>query len=194
VPDESGEGAGDRTPASRDDVLRTLLRHGISRAVGAVLWTAAVDLRRRTRRRRIEHAITLDISDGQAVGRMLTGDASRTDLTPHLLALHPDHQYVQLHTHPTSPSFSALDVRILADHPPIGTMIAVGVDGTWYVMSRQSDTNLGDRRVLYDAFLNALIRLQQAGADPGDSAHLVMEHVASQHGLRYDRVTGTANA
>ena len=194
MPDESGEGAGDRTPAERADVLRTLLRHGISRAVGAVLWTAAVDLTRRTRRRGTEHAVTLDISDGQAVGRMLTGDASRTDLTPHLLALQPDHRYVQLHTHPTSPSFSALDVRILADHPPIGTMIAVGVDGTWYVISRQSDTNLRDRRVLYDAFLNELIRLQQAGAARSDISHRVMEHVADQHSLRYDRVTGPADA
>jgi hypothetical protein len=124
---------------------------------------------------------------------MLTGDASRTDLTPHLLALQPDHRYVQLHTHPTSPSFSALDVRILADHPSVEIMISVGVDGTWYVTSRRPTASLGDRRMLYDAFLNELIRLQQAGAARGDISHRVMEHVAVQHGLRNDRVTGPAD-
>jgi hypothetical protein len=191
---EDGEGVSERKPAKRSDVIAVLRGHGISGSVAAALWTVARDLRTRTRRRGIEHAITLNIDDGLPVGRMLTGDASRTDLTPHLLALQPDRRYVQLHTHPTSPSFSALDVRILADHPSIGIMIAVGVDGTWYVMSRPPTASLGDRRILYAAFLNELIRLQQAGAAPSDISHRVMERVAGQHGLRYDRVTGPADA
>jgi len=190
VPRGEGEGATVRKTAQRGDVIAALVRHGVSRTVAATLWTAAADLRRRTRRRGIEHAVTLDIADGRPVGRMLTGDASRTDLTPHLLAFQSGQGYVQLHTHPSSPSFSALDARVLADHPAIRTMIAVGADGTWYVVSRQPDSDIGDRHALYDAFLNELIRLQNAGALVSEISHLVMEHVAARHGLRYDRVTG----
>ena len=69
-------------------------------------------------------------------------------------------------------------------------MIAVGSDGTWYVMSRTPETRIGDRHALYDACLNELIRLEQLGSDVSERSDLVMEHIAAHYGLRYDRVTG----
>jgi hypothetical protein len=187
--DEADEGTG-RRPAERRDVIAALRRHGITGTVAAVLWTAARDLRPRARRRGIEHAVTLEAFDGRPVARMLTGDASRTDLTPHLLVLQRDHEYIQMHTHLRSPSFSALDVRVLSDHAAIRTMIAVGADGTWYLMSRQVEVSLGDRHALYDEFLDELIRLQRARIAGTEISHRAVEHVAAQHGLLHDRVTG----
>ena len=101
--------------------------------------------------------------------------------------------YVQLHTHPSSPSFSALDIRVVADHHAIRTTIAVGADGTWYVVSRQLETEMLDRHALYDAFFETLIRLQDAGTPSHELSHLVMEHVVARHGLRYDRVVGASH-
>jgi hypothetical protein len=65
---EEGEEVSARRPAERSDVIAVLRDHGISGAVATVLWTAARDLRTRTRRRGIEQAVTLDIGDGLPVG------------------------------------------------------------------------------------------------------------------------------
>jgi hypothetical protein len=107
---DEGAGVHGRGPAGRADVIAALRRHGISGAVAAALWTTARDVRSRTRRRGIEHAVTLDADTGQPVGPVLTGTASSTDLTPHLLALQPNHEYLQLQTHPRSTSFSPDDM------------------------------------------------------------------------------------
>jgi hypothetical protein len=62
---------------------------------------------------------------------MLTGSATATDLSPHILAFQADHEYVVLHTHPRNTSFSQYDVLILAENPAIRAMVAVDVDGTY---------------------------------------------------------------
>jgi hypothetical protein len=186
---DDGQGNG-RVPASRADVIAVLRRHGISGGVAAALWTAASNVRRRTVRRGIEHSVTLDAESAQPVGPMLSGTSTMTDLTDHVLRFRAGHEYVQLHTHPSSPSFSALDIRVLADHPPIRTMIAVGADGTWHVTSRLDGTSIGNRRAVFDDFLDELSRLEEAGVTPPERPHIVMEYIAARHGLLYDRVRG----
>jgi len=101
-----------RVQAERHDVLAVLRRHGMSGSCAAAIWATARDLIRRTRRRGIEHAATLDTGDATPVGPILTGSATSTDMSPHLRAFRSDRNYVLLHTHPNSTSFSPLDVRM----------------------------------------------------------------------------------
>jgi proteasome lid subunit RPN8/RPN11 len=180
-------------PAERRDVISALRRHGISGAVAAILWTAAADLRRRTRRRGIEHAVTLDAATGQPVGPMLTGSRSSTDLTLHLRALRPGHEYIQLHTHPGSTSFSDLDVRLLAEYPAIHAMIVVGENGTWYVISRQPGISILDSRAVFYDFVRELQRLGQDQIPAAARPHQATERIAANYGLLYDRLIGSTD-
>ena len=180
MPDESGEGAGHRTPASRDDVLRALQRHGISRTVGAALWTAARDLTRRTRRRGTEHAVTLDMANGQAVAPMLTGSATATNLSPHIRTFEPDHKYVVMHTHPRSTSFSNRDIRVLAEQAAIPVMVVVDADGTWYVVSQRGPSTVTCGLTVESDYLIELDRLRQVQVPVSERPHLAMEHIAAR--------------
>ena len=183
------EGSG-REPARRHDVIAALRRHGISGTVAAALWTTARDPVRRTRRRGIEHAVTLDAESGQPIGPMLTGTATATDVSRHILAFRPGHGYVVLHTHPRSTSFSPEDVLLLADHLSIRAIIAVGIDGAWHVLSRLADTNLGDPFTLVGDARRERLRLEREGVPPAEWSHLAAERIASRYGLVYDRVVG----
>lgn len=187
------EDAQHRRPAERADALTALHRHGLSRAVSAALWTAAQDLRRRTRRRGIEHAVTLHAETAQPVGPMLTGTPTSTDLSPHLRAMQTDHTYVVLHTHPRSTSFSDLDIRILSDHERIRVMIAVGSDGTWHILSRQYNSEVAHNRTVEIDFLRTLAAPPRAEIPPAEQIHVAMEQVAARHGWMYDRVAGETN-
>ena len=65
-----------------------------------------------------------------------------TDVSSHIRQFQPDREYVLLHTHPNSTSFSNRDVRLLAEHQVIRAMVAVGLDGTWYVMSHGGESTI----------------------------------------------------
>ena len=130
MPDDADDRTGGRERQQRADVIAALRRHGISGAVAAELWRSARTLRSNTRRRGIEHAVTLEAVTGQPVGGMRTGTETNTDLTRHIQAFESGRAYVSLHTHPKSTSFSNSDVRLLAEQSAIAAMVAVGVDGT----------------------------------------------------------------
>jgi hypothetical protein len=169
------------------DVLRL---HGLSGSVAAQVWFVARDMVRRTRRRGIEHAFTLDLSDATPVGSMLTGSESQTDISPHLRALRLGGAYVQVHTHPRSTSFSPSDLLTCADHAPIHTMVAVGLDGAWHVLSRLPGADFGEPRQLFDDFISAIRNLQAEGVVAAEIPHRAMESISARNGMRYDRVTG----
>ncbi|MCC7368945.1 MAG: hypothetical protein IT306_11010 [Chloroflexi bacterium] len=183
----------DKQPAARADVLTALRQHGLAGVVAAALWSAARDLRQRTRRRGIEHAITLDIETAQAVSPMLTGTPTSTDLSPHLRVMQAGRTYVVLHTHPRSTSFSDLDIRILSDHERIRVMIAVGSDGTWHILSRQYDPEVAHNRTVEIDFLRTLAAPVDASVPPAERIHGAMEKAAVRHGWQYDRVTGESS-
>lgn len=185
-----GEPDGGRVPARRQDVMAALRRHGISGMVSAALWKASLDLVRRTRRRGVEHAATLDTSDGLPVGPMLTGTASATDVSRHLLAFQPGHEYVQLHTHPRSTSFSSQDLLLLASHPLLCASVVVGVDGTWYVLSGTPGARSIDPRQPFDDYQIAYRDLEGRQIASAERPHTVMQQVSGHHGFRYDRVLG----
>jgi hypothetical protein len=173
--------------------MAALKRHGISGDVAAKLWTVGSRLRRETQRSRFERAETLDADNGRAIEPTLTGSAMITDLTRHIRAFEPGHTYVSLHTHPNSTSFSNSDVRVLAEHADLDAMVAVGVDGTWHVMSRSGEASVTFARMVEGDYLTELTRLRQAEVPATDRPHLVMEQIAARHGWRYDRVVGSSD-
>lgn len=181
-------------PAERRDVLDTLQRHGVSRAVAAELWRLARSLRSDTKRRKREYAVTLDSATGQTLKPTpLPGSPTSTDLTRHIQAFEPERTYVSLHTHPNSTSFSNSDVRVLGEHAAVDAMVAVGVDGTWHVMSRSGEASITFARMVEGDYLTELNRLRQAGVDVAERPHLVMGHIVARHGWRYDRVAGSSD-
>lgn len=182
-----------RAPAERAGVIAVLRRHGIPGTVAAELWRVAGDLRRRTRRRGVEHAVTLDAESGQTVGPMLTGTTNSTDLSTHLFLLHSDRKYVQLHTHPRSTSLSQLDLLVFAENDPISVMVVVGADGSWHVLSRAPDSRRYTPRALFDDCIQERLRLQRQQTLPEEIPHLAIEVVASRHHLRYDRIVGSTD-
>ncbi len=116
-----------------------------------------------------------------------------TDLSPHITRFRPNREYVQIHTHPTSTSFSHRDVYLLADQRAIHAMVAIGVDGTWYILSRAEAFELTNPRVLLEQFLDEFGRLGTELVPASERPHVATERLAARYGLRYDRVTGSAD-
>jgi hypothetical protein len=163
----------------------------MSGVIAGELWRAAHHLSSETRRRGLERAQTFDTATGEAIGVPLTGSATGTDISRHILAFQPGCTYVSLHTHPNSTSFSDSDVQVLAGHAALISMIAVGVDGTWFVMSRDGEASVTVARTITTDYLIELSRLRQARVPLTECPHLIMEHIVARHGWLYDRVTGS---
>jgi len=125
-------------PGQADRVRDTLRAHGIREGVHDPLMTLGADLRERSRRTRKERAAMVSARTGRRLGKVLGGDSSRVDIAEHIAALVPDHPYVQMHTHPASPSaaFSERDAFNVVGVPGIEAMVVVGADDAWYFLSR----------------------------------------------------------
>ena len=133
----------------------------------------------------------LDASDGLAVGPPITGTEFATTVSAHIQRFRPGRTYVQIHTHPNSTSFSPDDVLFLATQPQVRTSIVVGIDGTWYLLSRLSDDSTRNPRLPYDDYRREYRQLEQEQVTSAERPHAVMERIAERHGFRYDRVTGS---
>lgn len=178
----------DHSP-SRDAVSRVLRNHGLSGVAIARLWQLSRSMRRDSRRRGIEYAAMVDASTGETVGSVITGRPHSGDLLPHLLALISGHRYVQIHTHPGSSSFSDLDIALLLSWEKIQTMVVIGVDGTWCVLSQVRSPRVAP----VDAAEAFLTELDRIGAEDPDcplqeQTHMVWLHIAQNLGMQYDRV------
>jgi len=177
------------TPERRD-VIDVLKGHGVSGAATARAWDEARRLVSETRRRGIEHAVTLDAESGAPIGARLTGTRSSTDLRAYIARFQAGREYLQLHTHPGNTSFSANDLTVFVTQPGIRTMAVVGLDRAWHVVSRATEQVSMNRRDTVDAFLTELARLEAAGAAFEQRPHRAMLRVSAQRGLRYDRLGG----
>lgn len=179
---------------ARRSVVDALRAHGLSGAVAAAVWSVARRLVTRTRRRGFEHADTLDAVDGKPIGPTLTGTVMSTDLSPHIAKFRTGREYVQVHTHLTSTSFSHRDLYLLADQDAISVIVAIGIDGTWYVASRTQTWSLTNPRVLLEQYLAELGRLDAEEMTAAERPHVATERLAARYGLRYDRIKGLADA
>jgi hypothetical protein len=122
----------DRSP----EVIALLRAHGVPSAAARLLARLGETLRRQTDQEGTEFAILVDLEDEQQAGHVLQGDEDRVPLTSHLRLLQPGRRYAHLHTHPWSTSFSDFDLAILLQNIPLRTIVVVGADGSWYLLSK----------------------------------------------------------
>jgi hypothetical protein len=142
-----------------------------------------------------------DLDTGLPVGGVVQGTDTMTDIRPHLAAMQAGRRYVQVHTHPRSSALSAQDAILFGSYPALGVSV-VGLDGTWYVLSKPAGAALvpalvgqryrqevAARTPAYQA------RVQAGELDPQaawrDHTHQAWLATAPQVGLRYDRVEPT---
>jgi hypothetical protein len=144
----------------------------------------------------------LDAASGTPVRRVLQGVADGVELGPLLRALEPGREYISVHSHPDSTSFSPSDVALILRFPAVCLIAVVGADGTWYVLSREPDRPSTSREVLVatyqverDAARIEYERLVQDGVLTRRNARRALSHdiwvaAAPKLGLRYDRIEG----
>jgi hypothetical protein len=205
----SGQSGGGTPPRSRPgggsdggapEVIALLRSHGVPATAAPPIVRAGETLRQRTEREGIEVAALLALETGRLIGPPVLGTEDLVDLTDQMGALQPGRRYVQLHTHPASSSFSYRDLWILLKHPELRTMVVVGQDRSWYLLSKRRgqptvDPNEGVAlwRLRYTEVsehsdpLIARGTLTEAEALRRE-VHETMERLAPDIGLRYDHL------
>jgi hypothetical protein len=125
----------------RSRLLDLLATFDFDAAAAVRIGDTGESLRRQTQADGIERGATLDAATGQPFGMPETvmGTARSVPLGIHLHALRPNAEYVSLHTHVHSHSFSEDDIATLLSFPPVRLMTVTGADGTWYLMGRDTE-------------------------------------------------------
>jgi hypothetical protein len=178
-------------PAERQDVVAALRLHGLSALAAASLWTIARELIRDTRRRGREYSAMFDAERGVETGPRLSGEAHQIDIARQLDARHSGREYGHVHTHPANGAFSAADVRVLLTNRDLRTLVAVGIDGRWHIMSRAPDMTPADAWTASDRFVAEFRRLLDEGSvSITDASHAVWSTISEGLGLRYSRIEG----
>lgn len=101
----------------------------------------------------------LDAESGFKAGLTLSGQAHQIDIRSQVAACRPGRSYVHIHTHPSSGAFSDADVRVLLTNRELLAIVAVGLDGRWYVMSRSVGVTSPDPWEATDQFVLEFRRL-----------------------------------
>lgn len=94
------------------------------------------ELRARTLAGGLEHAAMVDADSGAQVGGVVAGEEHQVDVAAHLLSAAARRRYMLMHTHPGSSSFSPQDGLILIDQSALSSTLAIGANGTWYLLSK----------------------------------------------------------
>jgi hypothetical protein len=133
----------------------------------------------------------VDAESGIQVGPTLSGQAHQVDIWTHIAARRAGREYGHLHTHPSSGAFSDGDVRVLLSNRELRAIIAVGLDGRWYVMSRSGGIAPADPWDASDQFATQFRRMLDDATMPmTEVPHAVWSSIANGLGLRYDRIEG----
>ncbi|HEY7066034.1 MAG TPA: hypothetical protein VII06_31470 [Chloroflexota bacterium] len=178
----------------------TLQRHRLSARTIRTVARIGEALRQRTAATGVEWSAMIDTATAARVGPILSGGEAYVDLDAQFAALDWRGQYLAIHTHPNSTSFSDVDGGTLASNPPLRTIVVVGRNGTWYVLSKlpgRPTPNALDVRLAYLQQLRTIVpkyrTLVQSGQIDAVEAwrqqtHEAWELVALDLRLRYDRV------
>lgn len=187
-------------PNGQSVKVHALARHGIDPAAMGAVVRAAEMVRRLTRTHDIEVAATVDAASSVEPAPIVLGTRRSVDVTLHLRALLPGHEYVMLHSHPDSESFSWRDAVWLVERPIVRVLV-VGRNGTWYILSRDPAGSLVTAREVSAAVQDEYDRLSPPGglarprgavgraARIREVSHRVWTHLAAGLGFRYDRLT-----
>jgi hypothetical protein len=188
-------------PPGHQDRLDALVRHGVGPPAVAAVVRAAQAVRRLTREHDVEVAATVDADSGAEPAPIVRGTRRSVDVTSHLRALVPGREYVMLHSHPESESFSSRDAVWLVARPVVRVLVVVGKNGSWYLLSRDPARPLATARALTEAVQGAYDRLSPPGdlartrgaagraSRLRDVSHQVWANLAAGLGFRYDRLT-----
>ncbi len=180
-------------------LIYRLLDHGIGdRAAREVVRIGEV-LRIRTQEHGTEFAAMVDVESGAQIGDILGGVTQSVDTGPHLNAMRAGRQYVHLHTHPSSSAFSRQDAAILISNNSIQTMGVIGSDGTWYLLSRATQTIVSIRSTFIaynqaiqslETHYEALVQRREVTQEAAwrEHSHEAWQRIATQVHLRYDRI------
>jgi hypothetical protein len=138
---------------------------------------------------------------GAQIGEVLRGSTEVVAAGAVLAKMEWGHRYVFVHTHPDGRSFSASDVMVLAAHwPLLRAVVAIGAQGTWYVVSVEPGHDAPPPAAVAAAFAkerDAQAPQYETAVRSGDMTrreaqrlltHGVWEQIAPDLGLRYDRV------
>src|SRR5262249_55169119 len=94
------------------------------------------ELRQHTIEHDTEFGAVLDLRTSAALGPVQPGGRDGVSLGALLRTMQPGREYVALHTHPFSASFSLGDLAMLLFHRPLRTTAVVAADGHWYALSK----------------------------------------------------------
>lgn len=194
-------------------LIDRLVSLGASVAAARAVFREGKRLARLTRRPTgIEYGQTIDIASGKLLGPDLRGewsDRNKNSISfrPHLRLIEQHggkHRYVQVHSHPQSTAPSDLDVAILVAHHALQAMVVAGVNGTWYLVAKDSrepppvDYDSGDRAgALFRRTFLELLPLVDEAIEAGRvtthedalrlHTHLTWERIAGPLNLQYHR-------
>jgi hypothetical protein len=104
-----------------------------------------------------------------------------------------------MHTHPGSSSFSTQDGIILIDQSALSSTLAIGANGTWYLLSKLPGVEPAESRELTfvyaierervrPAYVRRAVQGQLTPAGQMEYIDEIWRNIASLLMLRYDRV------
>ena len=163
-------------------------------------------LQQQTEREGTESAAIVDLRSGARIGDVVGGVSNRVNISGHLGAMQAGHEYVHLHTHPASTSFSDQDGGMLAAHAGLHLLAVIGLDGTWYLLGKRRDTEpamagdvlcaFRDEVLLLRPQYRVLVRSNAMTTEQAWRAMIdeVWQRVAAKLGLQYRRVDVSQDA
>jgi hypothetical protein len=182
------------------EVVALLRGHGVPARAAPPIARAGERLQERTAQSGLEYAALFESDTGTQVGPVLEGQQDQVNLEYHTALLQPGRRYVHLHTHPGDSSFSHHDLAILLRYPELRTMGIVGLNGSWYLLSKRRGQPTAREQDGLDLWHVHYAR----AAEPNDKlvrlgiltepqalrreVHETMTRLAPELGLRYDHL------
>jgi hypothetical protein len=162
-------GSHPRHPSRRQQVLDTLVHHGLTERAARALYRLGLELRRRMLQQPnpalwTERAGTVDAQSGRRLGPTAMGTHNGVDIGPQLRAAQ-GHRAVSVHTHPASSAFSPQDAQLLIEEAVLEVVAVVAADGTWYMLSSEPGKPppaVTQIRRRYTAIMQRLLPVYQA--------------------------------
>lgn len=130
------------------EVLQALNIHKLYHIKDEIIEKASY-LHAKTKEFGVEFASTLDIHNGEEVFKELMGIRDKVDINPHLFLMQKyNGNYIQIHTHPDESPFSLEDVEVFLNTEQIKVMIAIGSEGSLFLLSKQDNVQKANQYVI----------------------------------------------
>lgn len=117
-----------------DRLPRLLVRHGLSERAARAAVEVGARLRARTQRHGVKFAALLDADSGELRGGIARGTDNEVTAA-HIGHMRAGHEYLAVHTHPSSAAFSHADAALFVPFSQLRALAVVGTNGTWYLLS-----------------------------------------------------------